>query len=63
MDREQLSWRSIAKREMIIEKRNAGATPAYNLINADGTICRQWIGNPRHSAIEKAVERRLDELK
>ncbi|MCY2962044.1 MAG: hypothetical protein NT069_00050 [Planctomycetota bacterium] len=63
MDKEQLNWRSIAPREMIVSNWNAGVTPAYDLIDAEGTTRRRVNGNPGQSAIEKAVERCLDELK
>lgn len=38
-------------------------TPTYYLLDAAGTIRYKWLGNPGATAMDKAVEKLVDEAK
>ena len=62
MAKEQMPWRSIARRDAINEQWNNPATPSYYVIDHKGVIRHKWVGNPGAEAIDAALEKLIAEV-
>ena len=58
MTKEKINWRTFDDEGAINDQWSRPATPAFFVIDHEGTIRRRWIGKPG----EKSVESALDEL-
>ncbi|HEX5051879.1 MAG TPA: hypothetical protein VFZ65_08920 [Planctomycetota bacterium] len=61
MAKEQLPWRSLARRDAINEQWNNPGTPSYYVIDHRGVIRHKWVGNPGEATIDAALATLLDE--
>ena len=55
MDKEKITWRSIAS-QAVTSRWNAG-TPTYYVLDGKGVIRYKWVGSPGEKAIEMALEK------
>ena len=62
MVREQLTWRTVVRRDAINEQWNNPATPSYYVIDHNGVIRHKWVGNPGAAAIDAALEKLIGEV-
>ena len=62
MVKEQMPWRSIARRDAINEQWNNPATPSYYVLDHTGVIRHKWVGNPGAEAIDAALEKLIAEV-
>ena len=62
MTTENLNWRSFADDGNITRRWNSPATPAFYVIDHEGTIRRKWVGgSPGEKAIDAALETLIQE--
>ena len=61
--KEKLNWRSFADDRTISRQWNSPATPTFYLIDHVGTIRRKWVGSPGGKAIDREVEKLMEETK
>lgn len=66
MEKEKLPWRSFADEGPISQGRiatswNLTSTPTFYVIDAKGVIRNKWVGSPGPHAIDKALEKLIDE--
>jgi peroxiredoxin len=60
MDEEKMNWRSFAHQDAINAKWNP-STPGYYVLDPKGVIRYKWVGAPGERAIDRALEKLLDE--
>jgi len=63
MEKEKLNWRTFADRRLIAPIWSARGTPTYYVLDHKGIIRHKWIGAPGAAAIDKALEKLIDEAK
>ena len=64
MEKENLNWRSFADLDRRITRQwNAPATPAFYLIDHQGTIRDKWVGHPGEEALDTAIEKLVETAK
>ena len=61
MTREKLNWRSFDDQGAINRQWNRPATPAFYIIDHEGTIRRKWVGKPGEKSVDAAIEKQLQE--
>jgi peroxiredoxin len=61
MDQQKLPWRSLADKGAINARWNNPATPTYYVIDPKGVIRHKWTGNPGEGAIDKALDKLIQE--
>ncbi|HEX6813860.1 MAG TPA: hypothetical protein VF384_19720 [Planctomycetota bacterium] len=62
MAKENLTWRSVARRDAINAQWNNAGTPSYYVLDHDGVIRHKWVGNPGAAAIDAALEKLIGEV-
>jgi hypothetical protein len=60
--KENLPWRSVARRDAINMQWNNPGTPSYYVIDHNGVIRHKWVGNPGAAAIDAALEKLIGEV-
>ena len=60
MAAEKMNWRSFAYQEAISARWNP-STPSYYVLDPKGVIRHKWMGAPGEKAIDKALEKLIDE--
>jgi hypothetical protein len=63
VEKENLNWRSFDDDGTIARKWNSPPTPAFYVLDAQGTIRHKWIGHPGEEVIDAALEKLLDPTK
>ena len=61
MTKERLNWRSFADKGDINQKWNFPPTPAFYVIDQEGTIRHKWIGSPGKKNMDAALEKLMHE--
>lgn len=61
MAREKINWRTFDDDGPINRQWNLPATPAFYIIDHEGTIRRKWIGKPGEKTIDTALEKLIGE--
>ena len=62
MEKEKLPWRSFADGGALAREWPTSGTPTFYVIDARGTIRNKWVGNPGHRAMDRAIEKLLEEM-
>jgi hypothetical protein len=61
MAKEKLNWRSFVDRGTIAEKWKPAGTPTFYIIDPKGVIRHKWAGAPGAKAIDRALEKLIQE--
>ena len=61
MDKEKLNWRSFVIQSAINATWNKPGTPMYYVLDPKGVIRFKWFGSPGAKAIDRAVEKLIEE--
>ena len=61
MVKENLNWRSFAGQGAINRQWNSPATPAFYVIDHEGTIRRKWVGSPGEKSLDAALAKLIQE--
>ena len=61
MDQQKLNWRSLADKGGVVGRWSNPPTPTYYVIDARGVIRHKWTGNPGEQAIDKALDKLIQE--
>ena len=56
MTKEKINWRTFDDEGAIKDQWSRTATPAFFVIDHEGTIRRRWIGKPGEKSVESALD-------
>jgi peroxiredoxin len=61
MTKEKINWRTFDDEGEVNRQWNFPATPAFFIIDHEGTIRRKWVGKPGEKSVEDALKNAIDE--